>query len=317
MSILERLTASGVRPVVLCGGPGGEREVSLASGENVHGALLEAGLDNDLLVVPAGDPELFLERLECGLAVMMLHGEFGEDGRAQAILERRAIPFTGSDSVACAKSMDKDGAKRLFAQEGVPTPRWIVAGDPEEAVAKIAEAGLCYPLFVKPNYGGSSVGARRARTPEALRDAVAQAAAEDGELAIIEEMVEGREFTVSWLDGQVLPIIELRVDGDFYDYRAKYLSDATGYVCPADVPGSVATEIGRHVEAVTAVLGVRDLSRVDIMLGADGPMVLELNALPGFTTHSLMPMAAAAAGIALDQLCLRLTVMAADRAGIA
>ncbi|MDR1535014.1 MAG: D-alanine--D-alanine ligase [Planctomycetota bacterium] len=298
--------------VVLCGGPGSEREVSLASGENAHQALLRAGVDNELVVVPAAEPERFLESLPCRLAVMMLHGRFGEDGTAQGILERRGIAFTGSDSAAAALAMSKDAAKRRFRKNRIPTPAWAVADSPGRLAAAIGEARLSYPLFVKPNSGGSSVGASPVGRPGELRAAAELALAED-RLVLAEEMVAGRELTVGWLDGRTLPIIELSAEGAFYDYRAKYLSEATRYGCPADLPEGTAAAVAAVADLAMRALGLRDVGRVDIMLGEGGPMALEVNALPGFTGHSLVPMAAAREGLGLEKLCLRLLDLAETR----
>lgn len=300
------------RIAVLCGGPGGEREVSLNSGQEVYAALERSGIACTKVVLPQENPDTFLEGVDCDLAVMMLHGEFGEDGDAQEILERRGIVFTGSSSDACRRAMNKTATKILMKNAGIPTPRWTTSKDPEKAAAAVVEAGLAYPLFVKPNYGGSSVGVSRAETPYQLRDAVAKAL-EDDRLALIEEMIWGRELTAGWLDGRLLPIIELNAQNEFYDYQAKYLSDATRYTCPAELDAGAAKAIGRHVLATVAAIGARDLARVDIMLGSDGPMLLELNTLPGFTTHSLLPMAAARDGLPMEELCVKLVDMAASR----
>lgn len=315
MTEIEQLQAAGLTVAVLCGGPGGEREVSLASGDNVHQALLRAGLDNRLVVVPEERPEDCFEALDCRVAVMMLHGEFGEDGKAQTILEKRGIAYTGSDARACALSMDKDASKKLFVEQGIPTARWAVTDDAVTARDAVRGAGLSYPLFVKPNDRGSSVGVGKVESPDDLTAMVAETLKQSG-LAIMEEMIEGRELTVGWLNGAILPAVELIADGVFYDYRAKYLSDDTRYICPADLAPSMAGEIADHARAVADCLAVRDLARIDIMLGENGPQVLEANALPGFTSHSLLPMAAKAAGMGMEQLCLELVAMAARRAGI-
>jgi D-alanine-D-alanine ligase len=198
---------------------------------------------------------------------------------------------------------------------GIPTPSWVAATSPDAAASAVAEAGLRYPLFVKPNSGGSSVGVSRVETGERLRDAVAKALENDRQ-ALIEEMVRGRELTAGWLDGRLLPLIEMNAQAEFYDYQAKYLSDATRYACPAEVDADMAAIIGRHVLGAVDAVGARDLARVDVMLGPDGPMFLELNALPGFTSHSLLPMAAAADGMPLESLCVKLADMAASRAGL-
>lgn len=314
LSRIVEFTARSGGVVVLCGGPGGEREVSLDSGRSVHEALTRAGLDCRLVVVPEERPEAFLSSLECALAVMMLHGEFGEDGAAQAILEERGIPYTGSDAAACRLAMDKNATKRKMLERGIPTPRWAVAANAREAALAVREAELRYPLFVKPNAGGSSVGTSRVDVPEELANAVSLTLSV-GKEALLEEMVVGRELTVGWLGGRLLPIIELDADGVFYDYRAKYKSDKTSYRCPAEVEPHIALAVNKYSALLIDAVGARDLARVDLMLGKEGPMVLELNALPGFTSHSLVPMAAAAAGISLEEVCLSLADMAASRSG--
>lgn len=314
MSEKGRGRSNGAGIAVVCGGPGGEREVSLASGENVYQALLQAGVESELAVFPVAEPEKTLENLSCRLAVMMFHGSFGEGGTAQRILERRGILFTGSDSISAALAMDKNASKHVFARNGIPTPAWAVAGSSDRLAAAVRERRLRYPLFVKPNSGGSSVGASRVEGPGDLA-AAAELALADDSLALAEEFVPGRELTVGWLDGETLPIIELLADGVFYDYRAKYLSDATRYLCPADLPAEIADAVRNAASGALRAVGIRDIGRVDIMLGPDGPMVLEVNALPGFTGHSLVPMAAQAAGIRLEKLCLRLVEMAERREG--
>lgn len=310
MKTLEQL-----RIAVLCGGPGAEREVSLASGESVCGALGRAGLRPAKVVVPGRDPESCLERLDCDVAVMMLHGEFGEDGRAQAILERRGIAFTGSSSAVCGLAMDKERCKRVFVAEGVPTPPWATVADVPSARAEMERAGLAFPLVVKPVSRGSSVGVAIVREEAELDAAVAGALGVDAR-AMLEEFVAGREVTVGWLDGDILPAIELIPDGVFYDYRAKYQSDRTRYLCPAPVAPDVSRGIAALAAAVSKILSVRDLARVDIIVGASGPRVLEINTLPGFTSHSLLPLAAATAGLAMPRLCRKLAEMAVARAGL-
>ncbi|MCD8350344.1 MAG: D-alanine--D-alanine ligase [Planctomycetaceae bacterium] len=299
---------------VLCGGPGGEREVSLASGQEVYAALVRAGVTCTKVVVPAEHPEVMLEKLLCDVAVMMLHGEFGEDGQAQEILERRGIAFTGSASDACNRAMNKAGTKILMENAGIPTPRWATADVPSRAAEAVEAAGLRYPLFVKPNHSGSSVGVSRVDSPEGLLPAAEKAMVGDN-LIVIEESVQGREFTVSWLDGELLPVIELNAQETFYDYKAKYLSDETRYTCPADIPAELAELMGRYTAETVAAVGARDLARVDIMLGQDGPTLLEINTSPGFTSHSLLPMAAAATGLTMEMVCLKLVAMAAKRGG--
>lgn len=314
-SLVSGLSAIPGGVAVLCGGPGGEREVSLASGELTHRALERVGLPNRLVAVPEEGAVEFLRNLECGLAVMMFHGEFGEGGEVQEILEGRGIPFTGSDSASCRLSIDKNATKEKMRAAGVPTPRWALVTEVGSAARAVADAGLRYPLFVKPNFGGSSVFVSRVEEPDELEPAVSLALSSD-RLALVEEMVRGRELTVGWLEGRALPIIQMSADGVFYDYHAKYKSDATRYTCPAILEPAVEDAITGHALTVAEIVGARDVARVDVMLGMEGPMFLELNALPGFTAHSLLPMAAAAAGIPIGRLCLSLAAMAARRAGV-
>lgn len=298
---------------VLCGGPGAEREVSLASGREVHAALTGAGLENRLLIVPEKNADDFLERLDCGLAVMMLHGRFGEGGTAQRILERRGIAYSGSAPEACRLSMDKAAAKTLLREAGCPTPDWAVADSAEAAEEAVRAAGLRYPLFVKPNFGGSSVGVSRVDSPLALKAAVSMALACGGP-AVIEELVLGREMTAGWLDGRLLPLVEIETDRLFYDYHSKYESESTRYHCPADVEGAMRARVEEVVSKAVELMGARDLAAVDFILTEDGPMLLELNSLPGFTGRSLLPMAASSAGIGKERLSLSLAAMAAERA---
>lgn len=294
---------------VLCGGPGSEREVSLASGDNVFRTLREGGYAARLVTLPENEPEKCLAALECDIAVMMLHGEFGEDGTAQSILDAKGIAYTGSEAGACVLAMDKDAAKRRFLANGIPTPRWMKVEYGESAEGFLWGSGLQYPLVVKPNSRGSSVGTSIVRKEEDFAPAVASARKFDDAI-LLEEFVAGRELTVGWLDGRVLSPIELVPDGVFYDYKAKYVSDKTRYLCPAPLSSRIYDEIIEETSRVCEILGVRDLARVDIMLGERGPTVLELNTLPGFTSHSLLPMAAKRDGVPLTDLCRMLVSMA-------
>lgn len=313
--MVDKKNLARIKTAVLCGGPGVEREVSLNSGESVYAALAGAGFDVEKAVVPEAGFEAFLNDLDCQVAVMMLHGEFGEDGRPQALLEKRGIPFTGPDAAACRIAIDKDMSKQLFRQHSVPTADWVVVESVAEAGAKMAEAGLAAPVVVKPNSLGSSVGVAIVRAPEDLEPAVTKALAVDPRV-MIEPFMPGRELTIGWLDGNLLPIIELVPDGTFYDYNAKYISDKTEYRCPAELdPGDEAASRSA-AENVLKIVSARDLSRVDIILGPSGPMVLEVNTSPGFTSHSLVPLAARRAGIAMEDLCARLVEMAARRGGL-
>ncbi len=301
---------------VLCGGPGGEREVSLESGSQAQAALSRAGVPARRVTVPEREPEAFLEALDCALAVPMLHGDFGEDGAAQAILERRGIPFSGSGSAACRLSMDKTATKDVMRRIGLPTPKSVLLTTAAGAAEAVAGAGIPYPLFVRPNAEGSSVGASRVENEDELPNAVENALA-TGDRALVEELIAGRELTIGWFAGKILPPVEMIAAAAFYDYDAKYRSNDTRYVCPADIPAGTAEKISAGAARLVEALGMRDIARVDVMLGAGGPMFLEANALPGFTAHSLLPMAASAAGVGMEELCVSLVAMAAERGAAA
>ncbi|MDR0363050.1 MAG: D-alanine--D-alanine ligase [Planctomycetota bacterium] len=311
----EETKLHGLKTAVVCGGPGAEREVSLASGECVYAALSGAGFRVEKAVVPPEAPDRYLRDLECDIAVMMLHGEFGEDGQAQRILEERGVSFSGSASGVCSLAMDKNACKILFAASGIPTAGWLRADSVDGALKAIADAELTPPLVVKPNSLGSSVGVTIIREGNQLSDALALALSMDKSV-IVEEFVDGRELTAGWLDGGILPVVELIPDGGFYDYQAKYVSDKTRYLCPAELTGDMEEEISRIIRKTVEIIPVRDLARVDILLGEDGPKVLEINLLPGFTSHSLLPMAARAIGMDMPDLCARLAQMAARRGGL-
>lgn len=306
---------SRLRVAVLHGGPGAEREVSLESGRQVHQALRRDGKDVALLDVrgPAD-----IEKLDADVAVVMLHGEFGEDGAMQALLEARGMAFTGSDARACALAMDKHAAKQRLAEAGVRVAAWGLARseNPGEIDDALRAAGGAFPLVVKPNARGSSVGVTLARDATALADAVRSALAFDPGGAMVEAYVDGREFTAGWLGGVSLPLVELKADAEFYDYDAKYISDRTRYLCPAPVDPRTTADWQKMAARVVEVLGARDLARVDFMADSESPegaVVLEINTAPGFTAHSLLPKAAKAAGLDLAELCWRLVDMAAAR----
>lgn len=304
-----------LKTAVLCGGPGVEREVSLNSGASVHAALTAIGFNAEKAIVPETGYDGYLESLDCQVAVMMLHGEFGEDGRPQRLLEKRGIPFTGPTAASCEIAIDKHRTKELLRRNNVPTADWIVVSDSKGVHEKMAAAGIALPVVVKPNSRGSSVGVAIVREPDDLVPAVAATLTVDT-VAMIEAFLPGRELTIGWLDGNLLPIIELSPDGIFYDYNAKYISDKTRYLCPAPLAAEETATVNAIAEKVLEIVVVRDLSRVDIILGPSGPTVLELNTSPGFTSHSLVPLAARTAGIDMEQLCSKLVEMAARRGGL-
>ncbi len=300
--------ARRLRTAVLCGGPSAEREVSLDSGRAVTAALREAGVPVECVELADATPGP-LDGLDPDICFNALHGAFGEDGALQRLLDERGLAYTGSGAAACALAFDKTAAKDALAAAGVPTPAWTVVAPGTDAAAAVASAGLAGAVVTKPVRGGSSQGVTLVRERSALAAGVRCAQAYDGRV-LIEQLIEGRELTVGVLDGEALPVIELATDRAFYDYEAKYLADDTRYLCPADLPTAVAARVTETALAACAAFGLQHFARVDCMLDADGtPWVLEGNAIPGFTGHSLLPKAAAAAGIAFPELCLRILAL--------
>ena len=299
---------------VLCGGVGTEVEVSLDSGDAVYNALNSYDL-NVRKVVADGSEQQILE-LDCDLAFIALHGKFGEDGTVQNLLERKRIPFTGSSSQVSRLCMDKDLSKTMMRRMSVPVAPWVCVDETSRISEKMENVGLDVPVVVKPNTGGSSVGVVIAQKQEDILPAV-RSIVDSGDRAIIEDYVGGIEFTVGILDGMALPIVETRPASGFYDYHAKYLTDSTDYICP---PESISSDL----QAVCSDLSsevfrnfkLRDIARIDYILGSNGNLVaLEINSIPGFTTHSLLPKAAGVNGIGFNELCLGILNMAYTRKG--
>lgn len=278
---------------VLMGGPGSEREVSLRSGGAVAHALREDGYR--VSEVDVRGPEFTLPE-DTGLCVLMLHGTFGEDGQIQALLDHRGIPYTGEGETASRVAFDKLESKKLFLQAGVSTPRWevLVAGQ---------RPTLPLPIVVKAPREGSSVGVYLVREPAQLEGALADCAALDREI-LIEELVEGRELTVGVVGDQATAVVEIRPHEGFYDYAHKYTKGASEYFCPAPLDERTTRLMQETALAAHRALGLKVYSRVDILLRADGrPFVLEANTIPGMTETSLLPKAAAVAGISFLGLC--------------
>jgi len=298
---------------VLMGGGSRERTVSLKSGRAVVRALRELGHKVRPLDVKPGDigPKL-LGGMD--VAFLALHGAWGEDGGIQAELERFGMAYTFSGPEASRLAMDKVAAKREFLRRRVPTPPYLVARRGDDRAVSGAQVLLGPSVVVKPVAEGSSIGVAFCTDLASLKKAVAKVW-KGYDAALIERRVVGREFTVAVLGDEALPIIEIRTPGGWYDYKNKYLSKTTQYIFDhgldaADEAGIVGSSLAAH-----RALGCRDLSRVDVMFSEAGePQVLEVNTIPGFTSHSLVPKAAARAGIPFGRLCERLLAMAIERA---
>jgi D-alanine-D-alanine ligase len=290
---------------VLLGGPSAEREVSLMSGNGVLGALREKGIDAHPF-----DPlernlwELKRDGYAC--AFIALHGRFGEDGTVQGALETLGIPYTGSGVMASALAMDKWRAKMVWIASGIPTPRYRVVDASTDAMKLVAELGL--PLIVKPAREGSTIGITKVSTVDhdEVRVAIADAAKHDT-LVLAEEFVAGRELTASILGERALPLIRIEAPGGNYDYEHKYFSDETKYHCPAGLPDAVEHAIRAASLQAFRLLGATGWGRLDLILRSDGSYsFLELNTSPGMTGHSLVPMAARAAGMSYADLCVEI-----------
>lgn len=306
---------------VVYGGTSAEREISLRSGKAVYQALLENGLNVDLIDTKQTSP-LLLKQMGYQTVFIALHGRGGEDGIIQGVFEYLEIPYTGSRVLGSALAMDKIRTKQIWQSSGLPTAAymhidtntWQMGSDTEtsyqcdEIIAQLGEI-----VFVKPAKEGSSIGMSRAQGAQQLAMAI-QKAAEFDQHILLEKWINGPEYTVSILNGKALPAISMQTQRSFYDYEAKYHSDSTQYLCPCGL--SEADE--KHIQALAlAAYDALDASgwgRVDLMRDTDGQFyLLEANTVPGMTQKSLVPMAANAAGIEFNQLVLDILKTAEPR----
>ena len=291
--------------VVLLGGTSAERPVSLNSGAAVLAALTRQGVD-----AHAFDPaRLTLGDLAAGefdRAFISLHGRFGEDGCMQGALELLQIPYTGSGVMASALAMDKWRTKLMWRAAGLPTADWqILTADSDFAAV---ERALGLPIFVKPAREGSSIGMSKVKHAGELQAAY-EAAAEHDPLVLAEKFIDGAEYTAAILGNTALPLIRLELPQatEFYDFEAKYIRNDTQYHCPSGLSGEQEVACQKLALEAFRLVGCRDWGRVDFMLDQTGhPYLLEVNTSPGMTDHSLVPMAARAAGKDFDALCLEI-----------
>ena len=296
------------RIAVLKGGPGSERPVSLASAAGVAGALRKLGAD--VIEIDAIDSTFELPA-GIGFVFNVIHGTFGEDGGLQRELDRRGVPYTGEGAEGSEAAFDKLRSKALFVAAGVPTARY-------EIITEGAVPSLPLPYVIKAPREGSSVGVYIVKTPEELAEALTGAARYAREL-LVEELVQGRELTVGVLGDQALPIIEIRPREGFYDFNNKYpfLCQGKGHAdhqCPAMMDEETTRRVQQTALAAVRALGLEVYSRVDLLLRPDGlPVVLEINTIPGMTEASLLPEAAAAAGIGYAELCERIAQLSLAR----
>ncbi|MCJ8170697.1 D-alanine--D-alanine ligase [Atopomonas sediminilitoris] len=300
------------RVAVLFGGLSAEREVSLKSGNAVLSALQSAGVDAFGLDVGAD----FLQRLaseKIDRAFIILHGRGGEDGTMQGLLECLDIPYTGSGVLASALAMDKLRTKQVWLSTGLPTPRYAALSSLEDC-AHVAQS-LGFPLIVKPSHEGSSIGMAKVDSLAELEQAWQVAAKLDPQV-LVEQVIQGPEFTVAVLRGEVLPPIRLVTPHTFYDFDAKYQANDTQYLIPCGLSAEKEAELKRLCAAACEAVGVQGWARVDVMQDADGEFqLLEVNTAPGMTDHSLVPMAAKAAGLDFTQLVLAILADSVEQRG--
>jgi D-alanine-D-alanine ligase len=330
---------------VLLGGTTAERDVSLASGLAVVKALREKGhtvhavdtargfvpqdreaelLPEGVAAAPPADLAAALpsveipgipEVREADVAFLALHGGIGEDGRLQTLLELHGIRYTGTGPLGSGIAMDKDVSKRLMRDAEIPTLPWRVARVPDFHYDPVAvKEQVSFPCIVKPSRQGSSVGLAIVASIDELDVAIADAANYDSEV-MIERLARGRELTVSIVADQPLPPVEIRPKAGLYDYHAKYTAGMTDYICPAPIDGELTAQAQLYAFRAFRVLKLRGYARIDFILAQDELFCLEANTLPGMTSTSLLPKAAAEAGIAFSELCERIVRLSLEDQG--
>jgi len=304
-----------VKVAVLKGGRSLERGVSLRSGARVEDALERLG--HQVLPIDVG-PDL-VKRLAAerpDVAFVAMHGVGGEDGTVQELLEILGIPFTGPGAAACARCMDKVQAKDAIDEAGLETPHWFAFNQTAfrefgaaDALGRLEET-LGFPLVVKPSRGGSSLGVRFARSAAEVPQALISAFSYDDRV-LLERFVDGRELAVSVLGDEPLPVVEaILLEGDRYDFEARYEIGRTRFVCPAELSAEEERAVTEAALATYRALGCTGFARIDLILGDEGPSLLEANAIPGLTDTSLLPQAAEAAGLSFEQLVERILDLA-------
>src|SRR5215211_872403 len=307
-----------MRVAVLKGGSSLERQVSLRSAARVEDALASLGHE----VVPIDADSDLVRSLKEGrpdVAFIALHGPGGEDGTPQELLEILGIPYTGPGVAACIRCMDKVLAKHLLREADIPTPDWVAFNSTAfrelgaaDALEEI-ESRFGFPLVVKPAAQGSALGVRFAASREDVPEALVSALSYDDRV-LLERHVPGRELAVGVLDGEPLPIVEVRPrEADLFNYEARYEIGRTDYICPAELDADRGEEVRALAARAYEALGCEGFSRVDLMLADDGPQVLEVEAVPGLTDTSLFPMAAEAAGLSFEDVCGRIVDLALQR----
>jgi len=299
----------GMKIALLIGGPSSEREVSFKTGEAVYKALKEENLNAVKIEVGDSLTSLVdeLKKVSPDVVFIALHGRFGEDGVIQGILEYMSIPYTGSGVLASALSMDKVASKKLFASCGIPVPRYTIVRKPGWILpGELPLDELRRPLVVKPACEGSTIGVSVVKKEDELESAIKKAY-EYGDAVLIEEYISGRELTVGILGDEPLPVVEVIPKTGFLDYRTKYTPGLSEQKIPAELPGKLYKRVQEMALLAHRALGCKGVSRVDFRLSEDEtPYALEVNSIPGMTETSVLPKAAAAAGISFRELVVRI-----------
>lgn len=293
---------------VVMGGPSAEREVSLNTGAAIANALREYGYTN--VVEIDLDPRNFGKQLAESKAEVVfnaVHGLYGEDGRLQTLLEIREMPYTGSGMIASVSCMDKVITKRMLRDAGISTPACLIVNKKESGIKEKIMQRFSLPVVIKPASQGSSIGVEIVKEEKQLDEALANAFKYSRDI-LVEEFIGGKELTVSMMqkDGGVvaLPVIHIAPHSGTYDYHSKYTKGATEYICPADLDEETTKKVQEISKQAYEVLGCSGVARADVMLDEEGNgYVLEINTVPGMTATSLVPKAAAAAGISFPELC--------------
>jgi D-alanine-D-alanine ligase len=299
-----------LRVGVLMGGQSAEREISLKTGRAICQALVRRGHKVFSIDVDASLPQQ-LSRKQVDVAFLALHGPGGEDGTVQGVLEVLGIPYTGSGVRASAIAMDKAMTKAILQVNDIPVPQGVVLQRSESR--KSWPARLKFPQVVKPSTEGSTIGVSIVRKRAELQPALRRAY-QFGDRVVVESYIDGREVALGVLDGEALPAVEIISPGGFYDFEAKYQKAETQYLCPAPLPRNTLKQVRNLAVRAYTVIGCAGAARVDFRISRQGrPAILEINTIPGMTERSLLPMAAAQAGMTYDTLVERMLGSALGR----
>lgn len=291
------------RVAVLMGGGSAERVISLETGRAVHMALLNSGVDAHALDARGNFMQQLLE-LECDRVFIALHGRGGEDGLIQGALETLGIPYTGSGVAGSALAMDKIHSKIIWKFAGLPTPDFMMIREEKDLLKALEVVGS--PLMVKPVHEGSSCGASKVTDATDISRAW-KTASQYQDQVMAEKWINGSEYTAAVLNQEVLPLIKLETPHEFYDYKAKYEVDSTRYICPCGLAPEDEKEVQKTVMEAFNALGASGWGRVDLFIDEYKQVwLIELNTVPGMTSHSLVPMAAKEVGKSFDELVLEI-----------